>query len=105
MRFREKLKLVNFIVLRAGYPTETASWSEIYKELNNHRGVRNLIPHQRRLMSQNPDAPEIEVSLEPLFYKSGGKGLRTDEIRATADELEKVNGRLSIFIRGLNNPR
>jgi hypothetical protein len=56
-------------------------------------------------MNYNPDSPKVEVSLAPLFYKRGGKGLRTDEIRSTADELEKINDRLWSFIKTLNEPR
>jgi hypothetical protein len=103
--FEKKLKLVDFIVKRANYPHEEALWVEIYKELNNHRGVRNLIAHQRMMLNYNPETPEVEASLMPLFYKSGGKGLRTDEIRSTADELENLNKRLWEFVKLLDSPR
>ena len=103
--FEKKLKLVNFVVERADYPQERALWADIYKELNNHRGVRNLIAHQRMMVNYSPDTPEVEVSLTPLLYKSGGKGLRTEEISSTADELEKISERLWEFIKLLDDPR
>lgn len=102
--FEKKLKLVNFVVERADYSQERALWADIYEELNNHRGVRNLVAHQRMMVNYSPDAPDVEVSLTPLWYKSGGKGLRTEEIRSTADELEKINKRLWEFIKLLDKP-
>jgi hypothetical protein len=103
--FEKKLKLVNFMVLHSNKPQEKKTWGEIFDELNNHRGVRNLIAHQRIFMQRKSDTPEIEVSLTPLFYKNGGKALRTNEIRSTADKLEKINVELWNFIKELDSPR
>jgi hypothetical protein len=102
--FERKLKLVNFSVLQANDPEEMKEWSAIYKELNTHRGVRNLVAHQRMLVDHN-NRLEAEVSLTPLFYKQGGKSLRTAEIRVTADELEQINRKLWAFIKCLDKVR
>jgi hypothetical protein len=103
--FEKKLDLVDFLVRMANHPKEKELWFELHAELNNHRGVRNLVAHQRRFTQRSPDSPEVEVSLTPLFYKKESKGLRTSEIKATADELEKINRRLWSFIKLLTEPR
>jgi hypothetical protein len=57
------------------------------------------------LVNRGTETPEIDVSLTPLFYKNGGKSLRTTEIRATADELEKISGKLWALIKNLDRER
>jgi hypothetical protein len=57
--FEKRLKLVNFMVVRANRAVEMEVWGKIYKELNTHRGVRNLIAHQRMIMEMSTDAPFV----------------------------------------------
>jgi hypothetical protein len=102
--FEKRLKLVNFMVAHANRAGEIDVWGKIYKELNTHRGVRNLVAHQRVMMEMSTDAPFVEVSLNPLFYKGKGKRVTTAEIKATADELESINVRLWKFVDGLGKP-
>lgn len=102
--FEKKLRFVNFMVLRANRSKEVETWKEIYKELNTHRGVRNLIAHQRMIVSYSGETPSVDVSLTPLFYKDEGKVLRTSEIKATADELASIKGKLLDFVMGLDKP-
>jgi hypothetical protein len=90
--FEKRLKLVNFMVLRANQASEIEVWAKIYKELNTHRGVRNLMAHQRVVMEASADSPKVDVSLNPLFYKGKGKRVTTAEIKSTADELESTSG-------------
>jgi len=87
--FERKLNIVNFMVVRANRVEEIEVWKKIYKELNTHRGVRNLIAHQRLFMEMSADAPFVQVSLNPLFHKKG-KRIGAAEIKATADELNKI---------------
>jgi hypothetical protein len=101
--FERKLKLVNFMVIRANRPNEMEVWGKIFKELDTHRGVRNLVAHQRVIMEMSADSPAVEVSLTPLFYKKG-KRVTTTEIKATADELENINKRLWDFVGRLGKP-
>ncbi len=100
--FEKRLKLVNFMVVRANNADEISVWGKIYKELNTHRGVRNLIAHQRVIMEMSADSPAINVSLNPLFYTGKGKRVTTAEIKATADELESVNKRIWQFVGSLS---
>jgi hypothetical protein len=100
--FERRLMLVNFMVLRTNHPNEMEVWGKIFKELNTHRGVRNLIAHQRMMMEVSADSPAVAVSLAPLFYTGNGKRISADEIKATADELESITKRLWSFISGLS---
>lgn len=102
--FERKLALVNFMVIHAGHAREMAVWGKIFKELNTHRGVRNLIAHQRMIMEMSTDAPFVEVSLTPLFYTGKGKRVGTALIKATADELESINQRLWKFVGDIGSP-
>lgn len=102
--FEKRLKLVNFMVAHANRVNEIEVWGKIYKELNTHRGVRNLVAHQRVMMEMSTDAPFVDVSLTPLFYTGKGKRVTTAEIKATADELESINKRLWKFVSGLSKP-
>jgi hypothetical protein len=102
--FERKLKLVNFMVTSADRAEEIEVWSNIYKELNTHRGVRNLVAHQRMMMEVSPDAPFVDVSLNPLFYSDRSKRVTTAETRATADELDSINTRLWEFVKGMSGP-
>jgi hypothetical protein len=102
--FEKRLKLVNFMVARSNHAEEMEVWSKIYTELNTHRGVRNLIAHQRVMMEMSADSPVVSVSLSPLFYKGKGKRVTTAEIKATADELESINKRLWQFVGSLGKP-
>jgi hypothetical protein len=102
--FEKRLKLVNFMVARANHANEIEVWEKIYKELNTHRGVRNLVAHQRVTMEMSTESPVVDVSLTPLFYKGKGKRVTTAEIKATADELESINKRLRKFVGGLRKP-
>ena len=74
--FEKRLKLVNFMVAHANRAGEIEVWGKIYNEPNTHRGVRNLVAHQRVMMEMSADAPFVEVSLNPLFYKGKGKRVR-----------------------------
>ena len=56
------------------------------------------------MMELSNEAPFVEVSLNPLFYTGKGKRVTTAEIKATADELESINERLSEFLKGLTKP-
>ncbi len=102
--FEKRLKLVNFMVARANHASEMEVWGKIYKELNTHRGVRNLVAHQRVSMEMSADSPFVDVWLAPLFYKGKGKRVTTAEIKATADELENINKRLWKFVGSLGKP-
>jgi hypothetical protein len=102
--FEKRLKLVNFMVAHANRAGEIDVWGKIYTELNTHRGVRNLVAHQRVMMEMSTDAPFVEVSLNPLFYNSKGKRVTTAEIKATADELSSINTRLWKFVSELGKP-
>jgi hypothetical protein len=102
--FEKRLKLVNFMVVRANRASEIEIWEKIFKELNTHRGVRNLIAHQRVIMEMSAESPVVDVSLAPLFYTGKGKRVSTAEIKATADELESINKRLWKFVHGLSKP-
>jgi hypothetical protein len=102
--FERKLNLVNFMVLHANRADEIETWAKIYKELNTHRGVRNLVAHQRMIMEMSTAAPFVDVSLTPLFYTSREKRVTTVEIKATADELESINKRLWGFVNNLSKP-
>lgn len=97
-----KLKLVNFMIHHADRSKEVELWSEIYKELNTHRGVRNLVAHQRMMVTFSPDNPAADVSLNPLFYSGKGRKLRASDIKATADELEQINSKLWKLVSLLN---
>ena len=92
--FDRKSKLVDFMIQHADKPKEMALWKEVYKELNTHRGVRNLIAHQRMIISYNPDTPKADVALTPLFHSRKGRRLRAADIKSTADELKDVNAKL-----------
>jgi hypothetical protein len=102
--FEKRLKLVNFMVAHANRASEIEVWGKIYKELNTHRGVRNLVAHQRVMLEMSADAPFVEVSLNPLFYNSKGKRVTTAAIKATADELNSINAQLWKFVNGLGKP-
>ena len=102
--FEKRLYLVNFMVVRANHVGEMEIWGKIFKELNTHRGVRNLIAHQRVIMEMSADSPVVDVSLTPLFYTRRGKRVSTAEIKSTADELESINKRLWEFVESLGKP-
>jgi hypothetical protein len=89
-----KSQLVNFMVLHANEPSEIKLWNQIYKELNTHRGVRNLVAHQRMMVSYSSGTPIADVALTPLLHSRKGKALRVSDIKSTADELNKVNAGL-----------
>jgi hypothetical protein len=97
-----KLKLLDFLVQISGKPQEQKEWASIFKDLNNHRTVRNLIAHQRMLVEHSAEAAVFEVSLAPLFYKSNGRTLSIADVKKVADGLEEINSRLWGFVRGLN---
>lgn len=88
--FDRKSKLVDFMIQHADKPKEIALWKEV-KELNTHRGVRNFVAHQRMIVSYNPDTPEADVALRPLFHSRKGKPLRAADIKSTVDELKEVS--------------
>ncbi|MGJ5178798.1 hypothetical protein ACQR16_27770 [Bradyrhizobium oligotrophicum] len=96
-----KAQLVNFMILHANKPEEVALWSEIYKEFNTHKGMRNLIAHQRMMVTLSTETPLADVLLMPLFHSSKGKPLRVFDIKSTADELEKVNAKLWKLVKSL----
>lgn len=102
--FERKTKLVNFMVARANKEKDIEVWTKIYKELNTHRGVRNLIAHQRLFIEMSADAPFVEASLYPLFHNSRGKRVKTADIKSTADELSSINSRLYKFLVRLSVP-
>jgi hypothetical protein len=99
-QFERKLKLVNFMVLHQQH--ELAKWEHLYAQLNNHRGVRNLIAHQRLFVEYQSNSPLVDVALVPLLYKEKGKSLSTKEIKGTADKLEKIVAELWSFIATLD---
>ena len=92
------------MVVRANKARDIDAWTKIYKELNTHRGVRNLIAHQRLFMEMSTDAPFVEVSLNPLFHNSRGKRVKAADMKATADELSSINSRLYEFVVQLSEP-
>lgn len=97
-----RLSLVDFMAKGELTDKEMVTWQGINSEIRTHKGLRNLIAHQRMFVGQPNHVGEVQVSLVPPWLKKGGKELNISEIRRTADALNKIHGDLWKFIGTLH---
>jgi hypothetical protein len=103
--FALRLKLVDLLVEKECTDQEKERWRPISGTISTHKGIRNLIAHQR--MGFEPiDGPEPAMSrvvLEPALFGLTRKGRKLEghQIKATADALEPIADRVYEFARDL----
>lgn len=96
----KRIRLIDFMAKGELSDDEMKLWKRIREETLRHKGVRNLIAHQRLTVEGSMEG--LKVSLQPPWLKKGGKKLDMDEIKGTADAIEKISKDLWEFIGGLH---
>ncbi|MDP3078651.1 hypothetical protein [Bradyrhizobium sp.] len=103
--FALKLKLIDLMVEKECTEAEKTVWRPISGTISTHKGIRNLIAHQRMSFQIPSDSDQPAASLvvlEPaLFSGRKGRKLEGHEIKATADALEPIADRVYEFARDL----
>jgi hypothetical protein len=103
--FALKLKMVDLLVEKECSEQEKAIWRPISGTISTHKGIRNLIAHQRMSFEpiEGPEPAMSRVVLEPALFGSTKKGRKLEgrQIQATADALEPIADRVYQFARDL----
>ncbi|WOH53519.1 hypothetical protein [Bradyrhizobium sp. sBnM-33] len=103
--FALKLKMVDLLVEKECSEKEKAIWHPISGTISTHKGIRNLIAHQRMSFEsiEGPMSAMSRVVLEPTPFGSTKKGRKRErhQIQATADALEPIADRVYQFARDL----
>ena len=105
--FEGKILLVD-LLMRIEAPKDFyARWEKIMIELKQHRGVRNLIAHQRLYVSYPDREGRVDLWLEPpelgckydhqkkKLVPIKGRAVRLAEVRSTASALDRLCKELS----------
>jgi hypothetical protein len=74
--FEGKVLLVDLLMRLEAPQTGLRQWNNVVKELKQHRGLRNLVAHQRLYVGFSDKEGRVEVSLDP-----GELNLRYDKKR------------------------
>lgn len=96
----KRIRLIDFMAKGELNDREMSDWQHIRNEIMQHKGVRNLVAHQR--LTVEGAMGEIKATLQPPWLKKGGKKLDIEEIRRTADAIEKISKELWSFIGTLH---
>jgi hypothetical protein len=96
-----KLKLVDVLVEKVCNDDEKKAWRTLSSTISNHKGIRNLVAHQR-MGYEDVGGPDIQrVILEPSRAGSKGKRLDGNDIARTADALVPLADKVFEFGRDL----
>lgn len=98
----KRIRLIDFMAKGELEDDEMVVWSRIRKEILDHKGMRNLIAHQRLFIGQASVSGEVRVTLQPPWAKKGGKELDVTAIKRTADATEAIRTELWDFIGKLH---
>lgn len=105
--FDAKVLLVDLLMRIKGPKEFFERWEKIVKELKQHRGVRNLVAHQRLYVGYPDKEGRVDVSLDPAelnlkydpqkkeIVPARGRPLSLEEIRSTASALDRIRKALS----------
>lgn len=91
---------MNVLVEKVGSEEERKVWRAISSTISTHKGIRNLVAHQR-MGYEDADGPDLQrVILEPSQSKRGRR-LEGKDIAKTADALEPMADKIYVFGRDL----
>lgn len=96
----KRIRLIDFMAKGELTEAEMKTWQKVRQGILEHKGVRNLVAHQRMYIEQAGNG--VQVTLRPPWLKKGGKDLDTPAIKKTADALEELKDDLWAFIGTLH---
>lgn len=98
--FDQRFKLVEYAIAHNDWGGELELWQKFSGRIAKNKKLRNSIAHWRLFVQETTDG-KVDLSLMPQHMSPKKGKLNLNDLKRTADDLEKLHHELWMFIKTL----